>query len=309
MFPKIKVTSLIHIEIIILIPFLVLACKNNDIVENASPEYKKEIDTWHSRRINNLKKENSWLNLAGLFWLKEGENKFGSSKTNDIIFPEKKAPDFIGSIFLNDSITTIKIISGIYVYADGNLVSEIELKNDMTGKPTLLELGSLKWYIIKRGDKYGIRLRDIDADLVKNFEGIERFPVNENWKIEADFEPYNPPKEISIPTILGTVEEDFSPGVLKFKIDDKDYTIDPVSSGKKLFIIFADETSGEETYGAGRFLYANGPDSTGKVIIDFNKAYNPPCAFTKYATCSLPPKQNHLRVRITAGEKNYGESH
>ena len=169
-----------------------------------------------------------------------------------------------------------------------------------------MSIGSLRWYIIKRDDKYGVRLRDIDANLRKEFKGIDTYPVNEDWKITAKFEAYNPPKTISIPSIIGTVEEDMAPGALVFEKDGKEYRLDPVVEGDEFFIIFADETSGEETYGAGRFLYTAMPDSTGNVILDFNKAYNPPCAFTPYATCPLPPKQNYLKLRITAGEKKYG---
>ncbi|MCB0745274.1 MAG: DUF1684 domain-containing protein, partial [Ignavibacteriae bacterium] len=135
------------------------------------------------------------------------------------------------------------------------------------------------------------------------------FPINPKWKINAKFIPYDKPKEVSIPTILGTVEKDFSPGKLDFSIDEKQYSLEPTSAGEGLFVVFADLTSGEETYGAGRFLYVDGPDTNNNVVLDFNKAYNPPCAFTKYATCPLPSDENKLRVRIEAGEKNYGAGH
>ena len=156
---------------------------------------------------------------------------------------------------------------------------------------------------------YGVRLRDLNAEILKTFEGVDRFPVNEDWNIKAKFEPFESPKEIDIPTILGTVEKDFAPGKLVFSINQENYEILPTSAGDGLFIIFADQTSGVETYGAGRFLYIDGPDSNNIVNLDFNKAYNPPCAFSKYATCPLPPKENQLKVRITAGEKNYGAGH
>ncbi|MCX8009993.1 MAG: DUF1684 domain-containing protein, partial [Ignavibacteria bacterium] len=153
------------------------------------------------------------------------------------------------------------------------------------------------------------RLRDLEAPLVKNFKGIETYPIDKNWKIESQFIPYTSPKPIQIPTVIGTIEEDTARGYLAFQIDGEEFRLDPTSEGEKLFVIFADETNGKETYGAGRFLYVDKPDSTGKTYIDFNKSYNPPCAFTKYATCPLPPKQNRLKIKITAGEKNFEGGH
>jgi len=284
--------------------FIFCSCGEN-LKEKGSSDYIAEIKAWHKRRIENLKKENGWLNLVGLYWLKEGENKFGSDKSNDVIFPQN-APAFIGKFFLKDSIVTLEVNDGIDVINDGKKIKSIELKNDMQGKPTILEYNSLRWFVIKRGNKYGIRLRDLESELVKNFKGIETFPVNEDWKIEAKFEPYNPPKKIFVPNVLGMIDEENSPGALLFNKDGKEFKIDVLDEGNSYFLIFADETSGKETYGAGRFLYVNKPDSSGKIFIDFNKAYNPPCAFTKYATCPLPPKQNYLKLRITAGEKKYG---
>lgn len=292
----------------ILVLSFLSGCSGESYKEKGSPEYINEINKWHTERIENLKKENGWLNLVGLFWLKDGDNKFGSGESNDIIFPEN-APESIGVFNLKDSIVTIKINDGINVLLGDSLITGLEMKHDQTGNPTILSLGSFKWFIIKRGNKYGIRLRDLNSPQLKEFTGVDRFPVNDDWKIEADFEPYNPPKKIIIPTILGTEEEETTPGKLTFTIGQDKYSLEPVDAGRSLFIIFADETNGEETYGAGRFLVVDKPDSTGSVIIDFNKAYNPPCAFSKYATCPLPPKSNFLKTRITAGEKNYGHGH
>ncbi|GBD86447.1 hypothetical protein BMS3Abin03_00367 [bacterium BMS3Abin03] len=284
------------------------SCKSESPKPKGSPEYISEIQQWHQKRIERLKEDNGWLNLVGLYWLKEGKNTFGSAKNNDIKFPGN-APSNIGSFFLEDSIVTVKINPDVNVTNNGNPVKEMNLKNDMTGNPTILETGTLRWYIIKRGDRYGVRLRDIDAPLVKEFKDIEVFPINEDWRFEAKFEPYNPPKHILIPTIIGTKEEDVSPGQLIFNKDGKTYKLDAIDEGDKFFIIFADRTSGEETYGAGRFLYTDKPDSNNIVILDFNKAYNPPCVFTKYATCPLPPKDNYLKLKVTAGEKMWGEQH
>ncbi len=292
---------------IILMLFVLLVFTSCTQKPNVDPEYIKEIEEWDQKRVERLREENGWINLAGLFWLKEGENKIGSSKDNDIIFPS--GPEFVGTMFLKDSIVTIKINPDVNVINKGATVTELTLAHDLTGNPTLLQTGSLRWNVIKRKKGFGIRLRDLNADLVKNFRGIERFPVDEDWKIEATFDDYSPPKKISIPDIVGTVEEEDCPGAIVFTKDGKEYRIDAIDSGKRLFLIFADETSGEETYGAGRFMYVDKSDSAGKIILDFNKAYNPPCVFTKFATCPLPPKDNYLKLRIGAGEKMWGEKH
>jgi len=302
-----KLVYYLGIYTIILTVSSFLGCKM--IKEKGDPAYISSIQQWHNGRIERLKKENGWLNLVGLYWLSEGENTFGSDPSNKIIFPKDKAPAFIGTITLKDGKAVVKINKDINVTSDGKPVTELNLVSDSSDKATILTLGSLRWVFITRSGKYGIRLRDIDAPLVKNFKGIDTFPVNSDWKFDAKFVPYNPPKVISISTIIGTVEKDTVPGALVFNVDGKEYKLDPVKEGNEFFIIFADKTNGNETYGAGRFLYASEPDSTGKVIVDFNKAYNPPCAFTKFATCPLPPEQNYLKLEITAGEKTYGESH
>jgi uncharacterized protein (DUF1684 family) len=283
-------------------------CGEKEPEPKGTPKYIAEIEQWHQKRIERLKNENGWLTLVGLHWLKEGENSFGSDKNNNIVFPEN-APQNIGKIILKDSVITLNVNYGVNVTTEGNVVREIRLEHDLTGNPTILDLGSLRWYIIKRGERYGIRLRDTQYPLRNEFDGIERFPVNEDWNITASFEAYDPPKVISLPTQIGTVEEKPSPGAVVFNKDGQTYRIDAVDTGKRLWLIFADETSGKETYGAGRYLYVDKPDSTGKTVVDFNLVYNPPCVFTKYATCSFPPKQNFLKLRITAGEKMWEEMH
>lgn len=299
-----KLTKLLFVIIIISL----YGCTKK-IEEKGTAEYILEIKEWHARRIENLKKENGWLNLIGLFWLKEGENKFGSDKSNDILYPEF-APKFIGTFIFKDSIVQMKVNKGIEIFTnDSERINDVVMKHDQEKGTTFFNYGSLRWNLIKRGNQYGIRLRDLNSELVKNFPGIEMFPINEDWRIKANFEKYDPPREIDVPTVLGTIEKEKSPGVLIFSIDNKVYRLDVTDAGKSYFVIFADLTNGKETYGAGRFLSVDKPDSTGEIFIDFNKSYNPPCAFTKYATCPLPPKQNYLNIKVTAGEKNFGEGH
>jgi uncharacterized protein (DUF1684 family) len=184
----------------------------------------------------------------------------------------------------------------------------MEMLPDASGDPTFLTLDSLSWFIIKRDGRFAVRLRDRESRFLKEFSGIQRFPVDSTWRIPAKLEKYDPPKQVKVPNILGSVSESESPGALVFEYEGIEFKLDPLgeSLSRSLFLIFADQTNGTDTYGAGRFLYVDPPDSLGNTTIDFNKSYNPPCAFTAYATCPLPPSQNILPFRVTAGEKNYG---
>ncbi len=276
----------------------------------ADPNYVKEISEWDSKRASRLKADDGWLNLIGRFWLKPGENTFGTSKDNDIVIESSKLPEHIGSFLFIDTIVTFKANDGINVLYNNNPVKEIIMVDDQKKDMTVLQIGSIKFNLIIRDTLYGIRARDLNSELVKNFNGIERFPIDQSWDIKAKFEAYIPPKEIMVPNVLGQIDKENSPGAVVFDRDGKTYRIDAVDEGgDKLFLIFADQTSGDETYGGGRFMYVNKPASTGIINLDFNKAYNPPCVFTKYATCPLPPLQNYLKLRIEAGEKIYGEGH
>jgi len=292
------------LTIILVISFLI-GCEQYK--EKGSPAYIKEINDWHKKRIENLKKENGWLNLVGLFFLKEGENTFGSGNQNDFVIDDPQLPEKICTFILKDTLVEMIANDNVELLVDSLPVKRIFLNHDLTGKPTIVAYKNYRWFIIKRGNKFALRVRNLKASLVKEFKGIDRFPVNEDWKIVADFIPYNPPKEVLIPSIIGIPEKEISPGKVRFKVGDKTFELQALDAGDKLFFVFADETNGKETYGAGRFLYADKPDSNGKVILDFNKAYNPPCAFTKYATCPLPTPDNYLKIRVTAGEKKYGE--
>ncbi|MCR4418486.1 MAG: DUF1684 domain-containing protein [Ignavibacteria bacterium] len=292
--------SLIIISITMI---LIFGCETYK--EKGSPEYIKEVNDWHQKRIENLKKENGWLNLVGLFFLKEGENTFGSGKENDFVIDDKDLPEKICTFILKDTLVEMISDDNVNLMVDSVSVKRTFLNHDLTGKPTIVSYKSYRWFIIKRGDKFALRVRNLDAPLVKEFKGIERFPVNEDWKVTAEFIPYNPPKEVLVPSIIGIPEKEISPGRVRFQIKDKTYELEALDSGDKLFFVFADETNGKDTYGAGRFLYADKPDTNGKVILDFNKAYNPPCAFTHYATCPLPTPENFLKLRVTAGEKKF----
>ena len=272
--------------------------------------YRKEIQEWQAKRLARLTSDNGWLTLCGLFWLKEGENTFGSDSSNAIIFPPGKAPTRAGSIWLDHGTIRLETLPGVKVMFKDSVVHSMILHSDGEGSsdPTVLEIGPLMFYVIKRGDQLGVRVKDKENPARLNFKGLEYFFPDPKWRIEARFEPYSPPKILSITTMIGTTEYDTCPGALVFEVDGKEYRLDPVfeaGNEKQLFIMFSDETSGKETYAVGRQLYADLPDARGIVILDFNKAYNWPCVFTEFATCPIPPRQNHLPFRVEAGEKMY----
>ena len=299
--------------IIIFIFQLSLPTRGGYQVKSAAPgesdqtAYAKELQKWRSDRLVEVNGEDGWTTLVGLFWLKPGLNKLGSDQSNDIVLPRPSAPKFVGSIRLDNEVVRLEANAKAAITSDGKPAANLELQSDEKGKPTILKLGSLKLFLIKRGERLGLRVKDIRNPARSNFTGLEYFPINLKLNLKATFVAYNPPKVISIINVLGMVENMNSPGALEFEIDGNDYSLDSVleKGSKQLFIIFADTTSGKETYGAGRYLYAEPPNADGKVILDFNKSYNPPCAFTKFATCPLPPRQNRLNIRIEAGEKKY----
>lgn len=280
-----------------------MSCQSNSEKLNEK-EYIQEVKEWKQQRLERLKSENGWLNLVGLYWLEEGQNPFGSNEANDIVFPEK-APGFIGTIILYKGNISVQINKDVDVYINDSLLKEHEVYTDMDENTTYFKSGDLRWYIIKRGDRYGIRLRDIESLLVSKINELPSFPIDTKWRIKAKFEQFETPKEIAIPNVLGDTEFEKCYGLLKFKIDGNEYSLMPLGDGvnSDFFVIFADETSAEETYGAGRFLSVEKPNKKGITYIDFNKATNPPCAFTDFATCPLPPKENILPVKIMAGEK------
>ena len=270
--------------------------------------HKNEIQKWQSQRLASLTKEDGWLTLVGLFWLDKDENKFGSDPKNPIVLPKDKAPGVAGSMSLQKGQVLLTVRPGVEMTADNKPVTTLELKADTDDNgPTILKLNSLLINVIKRGDRVGVRVKDTESRTRREFKGLEYYPIDAKWRVEARFEPYEPAKAIPITNVLGMTDDETSPGALAFEIGGKTYRIDPIleKGETDLFVMIADETTGKETYGAGRYLFVSPPDATGKVVIDFNKTYSPPCAFTNFATCPLPPRQNHLPFRIDAGEKKY----
>jgi uncharacterized protein len=270
--------------------------------------YNKEIAQWQTQRLTELKSEGGWLTLVGLFWLKEGDNKLGSDASNDMVLPPGKLGAQRAVFTLKNGVVQFEAPPKSGFTVDGKSVTRLELKSDEDGSPTVLRLGSLTFQIIKRGDKLGLRVKDKENSDRINFQGTQFYPADLKWRIDARFVPYNPPKAVSITNVLGMESGETSPGAVKFEVDGNSYQLDAITEKgeTKYFMIIADKTSGKETYPAGRYLYVDPPDASGRMVIDFNKAYSPPCAFTKFATCPLPPRQNRLPFAIAAGEKYTG---
>ena len=272
--------------------------------------YAKEIAQWQTERLAELKSENGWLTLIGLFWLKEGDNNLGNDPGNEVVLPPSKINAHDVLFVLKNGVVQFDAPPKSGFTVEGKPVTHLELKSDVDGSPTVLHLGSLTIQLIKRGDKLGLRVKDKENPDRINFPGTQFYPADLKWRIDAQFVPYNPPKVVSITNVLGMESGETSPGAVKFEVDGRAFQLDAIieKGETKYFMIIADNTSGKETYPAGRYLYVDPPDSSGRMVIDFNKTYSPPCAFTKFATCPLPPRQNRLPFPIEAGEKYSGHA-
>jgi uncharacterized protein len=271
--------------------------------------YTQEIQIWRQDRVQRLTAPTGWLSLVGLEWLKDGVNTLGSAKDNSIVLA--KAPAHLGTITLTGGKATIALDAASGAMINGRERPAGELLDDSHEKPTMVAFSTVSFYLVQRGDKFGLRIKDSEAQTRKHFTGIDYFDIDPSWRVEAKWEAYNPPHEVEEPNILGQIDKVIVPGAAVFQRAGKTYRVEPVietPGDKELFLVFADKTSGKETYGAARFVYTSEPKD-GKVIVDFNQAYNPPCAFTAFATCPLPTKQNRLDVRVTAGEKKYRGGH
>ncbi|HTC16214.1 MAG TPA: DUF1684 domain-containing protein [Steroidobacteraceae bacterium] len=265
------------------------------------------IEAWRAQRVNSLTSDSGWLTLTGLFWLKQGENSFGRAPGNALQLDNAALAEQAGSFLVSGQQVRFTAAPDSHVTHDGQPVTALILNSDAGGAPTVLASGTLRFFVIERAGNLGVRVRDLNNPHRMNFRGLSYFPVSAGWALAARFEPYQPQRHIRIINILGMEEDAVSPGAVVFSHAGHDYRLDTVledPADQELFIMFADGTSGHETYGGGRFLYIPLPRD-GIAQLDFNKAFNPPCALNDFATCPLPPPQNHLKLRIEAGEKAY----
>ncbi len=268
-------------------------------------EYREKIKAWRQKMDDALRAEDSWLALAGLFWLSEGSNRMGTDSSSIILLPKRNLPRHVADIVLEGDEVSLLIRSEAPLAVDGQVVQRAKLVPDIAGSPTEIKLGELTMILINRGDRFAIRLWDNQRTQRVEFGGRKWYPIQESYRLNAQFIAYQPVKIMIFPNELGEVEENEVVGYIPFTMGGKECRLDVVEVAEnRLLIMFKDLTSSVQTYPPGRYLVMEAPINDG-VVLDFNRAYNPPCAFTKYATCTFPPPQNHLPVPVEAGER-YG---
>lgn len=275
------------------------------------PAYIAEVDQWHQERLDRLTAADGWLTLVGLHPLHAGLNTVGTSAEHDVRLADK-APAQLGVITVGPGQILFSAYPGAAVtlagQEDGPPLVGTELATDRSGQPTVLAAGPLLMHVIDRDGLLFLRVKDREAETLRSFTGVDRFAVDRKWRVTAHLEPG--PATLTVPNVLGQKSESPSPGVLVFKLAGRECRLTPEGEpGGPLFIVFGDATNGEATYGGGRFLSAAAPAADGTVVLDFNRAVNPPCVFSPYATCPLPPPDNLLPVAVAAGEKLWGHQH
>jgi len=265
--------------------------------------YAAELEQWRSERIANLKAPTGFLNLVGLYWLGDGYTTIGSAANNDIVFPASAAA-YIGELQSGPEGVMLVTASDADVRYQDIPVTSILISDDTTESPVMLTHESLAWTIIKRDERFALRLRDFEHPAIAAFAPIESYPIDTSLRVTGTLNLFDEPKVMNVnTTIVGLGYHPESPGSVAFELDGVSYELEAYASGDSLFFVFGDMTSGRETYPAGRFLYAKVPGDDGKTILDFNRAYNPPCAFNAFATCPVASPRNRLKTRIEAGEK------
>ncbi len=273
----------------------------SNVQGQTSTTYTASIKHFDTLRNKALTDKNGWLNLAGLYWLKPGDNTFGSATTNTLVFKHKNMPAVLGKFKVLENRVSFEFEKGISKFPN-DYSEEIVLFDAASKKDTSIEFNQFMWSIIIREDKIGVRFRDLKSPTLTTFKGNKRFAIHEKWNLPAKFLPPNP-NGLFVTNVLGqTTAQDYA-GKISFEYQGKNYVLDAISEGPgDLFVIFGDATNGINTYHTGRYMYVPRPDKNGNTFIDFNKAFNPPCAYTPYATCPIPPQQNILPFKVTAGE-------
>jgi uncharacterized protein (DUF1684 family) len=278
--------------------------------EKTTPEYVAEVDAWHSGRVERLRSDTGWLTLIGLHPLSRGMNTLGSGPDATVNLGAK-APTWLGDIAVDDNSAMLAVapneVVTLFGAEDGSPVSHLIMATDAEGQPTMLAAGSLVFYVIDRQGYLYLRVKDREAEALKTFTGIDRYPVEAKWRVKAKLE--GEPSTLRVPNVLGQVDDAATPGTLVFKLDGKKCRLTPTGdAGESMFLVFGDKTNGMETYPGGRFLVIEAPDADGVVWVDFNRAYNPPCVFSAFATCPLPTAENRLDLPVKAGEKKWGSA-
>ncbi len=266
-------------------------------------QYEADNMQWRAERLERLRGPAGYLNLAGLYWLEDGAVTIGSSASNDIVFPATAAAH-VGDLEVTSEGVLLTVAEGVEVYSDGTKVSSILIADDTTATPVTISHASIAWIIIKRDNRFALRLRDFEHPAIAAFPPIEYYPIDPKLRVAATLKRFVTPKVLQVDTVIvGLGWQPESPGVVEFELDGQLLQLEAYASGDELFFVFGDRTSGRETYPAGRFLYADVPAEGETTVLDFNRAYNPPCAFNDFATCPVASPQNRLPIAIVAGER------
>ena len=305
----------------ILIPVVLAACDREPppLPPVDIAVHRDSVEAWKASRQKAIYGPSGWATVLGLWWVEPGEITIGSDSTNRVTLPRDHSPGRVGSVFISKDSTWFVAAKGVKATVDSAPVTSVRLHSDLEPKATLLRAGSLMIYYLVREDrgvwKHALRIKDTASVARAAAAPFRYFPTDIKWRLQAKFVKSPKPDSLNIISVLGTETRMSHEGDVHFAIDGAKYSLmvirEPEDHGKDLFVMFTDSTSRKETYPATRYLWVSPPDSLGRTVVDFNKAYNPPCAFTKFATCPFPPKGNHIGVRVEGGEWNphYGEQH
>jgi uncharacterized protein len=269
----------------------------------ADATYVKSVEDWRTRAETSLRKDNGWLTLAGRYPMKPGVNTFGTGAGNDIVFPGGLGPEKMGTVTVEPGKVFVKLEPGVEMEKDGVTMTDKIMSTDLENRDWV-SMGRAAFHVIERDGRYILRLADNESEVRRKFRGRVWYGVNEKYRVPAKFVAYDPVRRVPIVNVLDEVSDEPAPGYVEFKLDGKTYKLDAVGDDEGLFFILKDGTAGKTTYPPGRFLHVEKKPSPGTTfMLDLNRVYNPPCAFSEFTTCPLPPKQNILKVRIDAGEK------
>lgn len=267
--------------------------------------FPESVEKWRADREEGLLADTGWLTVDGLFWLQEGENRFGGAEDNDIVLPESETPDHAGVFTYADGKVSVRLAEGIEASFHDESLTTDETALEI-GEDHAITLGVLKFWVHFSGDRKCIRLRNPNSELRKNFKGLDWYPIDESYRVSARLVPYEEARTVKVPNVFGDLETYTSPGELSFTLNDEEHSLQAFETRRGFFLVISDATSGKTTYPSARFLGAATAGDDGVVELDFNKAYNPPCALNPHTTCPLPPPENRMTVALEAGEKYSG---
>jgi uncharacterized protein (DUF1684 family) len=289
---------------LIFVGALVSCCHATRAADPVNTEGPKDWIEWQQKRHESIAGTNGWTTLISRYWLPEGRTFAGADPTNQLVLPQGRVPACVGFFVRRGNSVRFEATPGVTASVEGVAVHELEMKTDVSDQPTKMMIGPLSFIIIERGDRFGVRAKDPQSPSRLHFVGLRYFPYEPSWRIQGRFEAFPSPRTMRVPEASGGTQEFVSPGALVFLHAEKEYRLDVAEEQGEndYFLIFTDLTAGHSTYAAGRFLYVAKPDAAGRVTIDFNRAYTPPCGFTPFATCPRPPSQNRLPFEIKAGE-------